>query len=66
MLLSGEPEWLFPFQDMHVGESFFIPTVKPSAIIYTIDTAAKKEKVRVKCYTVVYEGLLGVRTWRTE
>lgn len=66
MLLSNEPEWLFPFNAMHPGDSFFIPTLKPSAMIYTIETAAKKDGKKVKCFTVVYKGMLGVRAWYIE
>jgi len=49
---------------MEKGDSFFIPTTRPSSLIYTIETKAKKEKIKVRCYAVVYEGMLGVRTWR--
>lgn len=60
-----EPEWVFPFQGMAVGDSFFIPTVRPAAMIYTIDTRAKEAKMRVKAYTTIKDGYLGVRVWRT-
>jgi hypothetical protein len=59
-----EPEWVFPFSGMSIGDSFFIPTMKPAYMTYTIDTAAKKSDVRVKVFTVAEDGVLGVRTWR--
>lgn len=59
-----EPEWVFPFQAMDVGDSFFIPTLRPAGLIYTIDTRAKVCGIRVKSYTSSKEGHLGVRVWR--
>lgn len=60
-----EPEWLFPFDGMDVGDSFFIPTLRPAEMIYIIDTCAKRAKVRVRAYTSSKDGCLGVRAWRT-
>jgi hypothetical protein len=60
-----EPVWLFPFEYMGVGESFFIPTLKPAEMIYIIDTRAKAAKVKVKAYTAAKDGCIGVRVWRT-
>jgi hypothetical protein len=59
-----EPEWIFPYQWMQVGESFFVPTLRPAYMHYIIDTTAKRAEVQVKCYTMVDEGVLGVRAWR--
>ena len=59
-----EPEWIFPFQGMEVGESFFIPTVKPAALVYTIDTRSKAVGIKVKSFVTTKEGILGVRVWR--
>jgi len=50
---------------MSVGESFFIPTLKPAEMIYIIDTRAKAAKVKVKAYTAAKDGCIGVRVWRT-
>jgi hypothetical protein len=55
---------MLPFDSMEVGDSFFIPTLRPAETIYLIDTRAKECKVRVKSYATVKEGYLGVRTWR--
>jgi|TARA_R110000803_G_C11947981_1_gene317350 hypothetical protein len=49
---------------MQVGDSFFIPTLKSAPLIYSIETAAKRAKVKVKTYAVVEDDLMGVRTWR--
>jgi len=59
-----EPEWIFPFQGMEVGDSFFIPTVRPAALIYVVDSRAKVYGIKVKAYTVSKDGHLGVRVWR--
>ena len=60
-----EPEWLFPFDVMKVGDSFFIPTLEPAQLIYVIDTRAKAAKVKVRAYATTKDGHLGVRVWRT-
>jgi hypothetical protein len=59
-----EPDWVFPFEFMAVGDSFFIPTLRPAAMLYIVDTKAKVAKVRVRCYAVSKDGHLGVRVWR--
>lgn len=61
----SEPEWIFPFEGMAVGDSFFIPTVQPAQMMYIIDTRAKAVRVKVRAYAVTKDGLLGVRVWRT-
>lgn len=63
-MLSQEPEWILPFEGMSIGESFFIPTLKPSALIYAIESGAKRAQIKVKTYVVVKDGCLGVRTWK--
>jgi hypothetical protein len=60
-----EPEWLLPFEGMAIGESFFIPTLRPAELIYSIDCGSKRAKIRVKSYVTTKEGYLGVRCWRT-
>ena len=62
---SEEPVWLFPFQGMGIGDSFFIPTLKPASMIYIIDTRAKVLGYRVKIFPSMNDGCLGVRVWRT-
>ena len=59
-----EPEWIFPFQGMDVGDSFFIPTVKPAALIYVVDSRAKAYGIKVKAFAMSKEVHLGVRVWR--
>lgn len=65
MTRLNEPEWLLPFEAMRVGDSFFIPTLKPAELIYIIDTRAKVAGVRVKSFTSTKDGHIGVRVWRT-
>jgi hypothetical protein len=55
---------MLPFDSMEIGDSFFIPTLRPAETIYLIDTRAKECKVRVKSYAATKEGYIGVRTWR--
>jgi len=59
-----EPEWLLPFEFMQIGDSFFVPTLKPMEMLYIIDTRSKVAKVKVKSYTSSKDGRLGVRVWR--
>jgi hypothetical protein len=49
---------------MNNGDSFFIPTLKPSPLIYSVEKAAKKEKVKVKTYACIKDDVLGVRVWK--
>ena len=59
-----EPEWIFPFDGMEIGDSFFIPTLRFAEMIYAIDSGAKRAGVRVKCYITVKDDHIGVRAWR--
>lgn len=59
-----EPEWIFPFDGMKVGESFFIPTLQPARLIYAIDSGAKRAGLRVQYFITEKDGIMGVRTWR--
>ena len=60
-----EPEWIFPFDAMSVGDSFFIPTLRPSDMIFVIDNRAKAAGIKIKAYASSKDGRLGVRVWRT-
>jgi len=62
--MIDEPEWLFPYEYMEVGESFFMPTLHIANAHYIIDETSKKVGVYVKCYTVVEDEIIGVRCWR--
>jgi hypothetical protein len=59
-----EPEWIFPFQGMEIGDSFFIPTLRFAEMMYAVDSGSKRDKTRVKCYVSVKDSHLGVRVWR--
>ncbi len=63
-MLTKEPEWIFPFTAMDIGDSFFIPTLTPATLIFSIESGAKRAGIRVKCYTMKKEDVMGVRTWR--
>jgi|TARA_R110002020_G_scaffold90465_2_gene220307 hypothetical protein len=64
MRIHDEPEWIFPFEAMGIGESFFIPTLKTAQAIYAIESGAKRAKVKVKIFVVRKDGCMGVRCWR--
>jgi len=55
---------VFPYQGMEIGDSFFMPTVRPAYAHYIIDLTSKKVGIRVKTYTMIDDGVLGVRAWR--
>jgi hypothetical protein len=59
-----EPEWVFPFSGMEVGDSFFIPTLRFAEMIYAIDSGAKREGMLFKVYATYEDKHLGVRAWR--
>jgi len=59
-----EPEWILPFEGMQVGDSFFIPTLRPAELLYAIDCGAKRAKIRVKSYITTKDDTIGVRSWR--
>jgi len=64
MIQLPEPEWVFPFEGMRVGDSFFIPTLRFAEMIYTIDCGAKRAGIKVKSYITAKDKHIGVRTWR--
>jgi hypothetical protein len=59
-----EPEWIFPFEGMGVGDSFFIPTLKIAEMLYAVDCRSKVAQIKVKAYVSSKEGHIGVRVWR--
>jgi hypothetical protein len=61
---KNEPEWIFPFEAMAIGDSFFIPTLHPEELIYAINCGAKRAKMRFRPFITTYNGLIGVRAWR--
>jgi hypothetical protein len=64
MIQIPEPEWVFPFEVMEVGESFFIPTLRFAEMIYAIDSGSKRAGIKMKSYITSKDGHIGVRTWR--
>jgi hypothetical protein len=59
-----EPIWIFPFSGMDVGDSFFIPTLKSSEMMYAVDTQSKAAGIRVRAFATLKDGCFGVRVWR--
>lgn len=64
LISYDEPEWLLPFDYMKVGDSFFVPTLKPAQLLYVIDTRAKAAGIKVRIFTSSKDGCLGLRVWR--
>lgn len=62
--LHKEPGWIYPFMGMDIGDSFFIPTMKSSEIIYSAMEAGKEYGIKVKAYAAMKDGIMGVRVWR--
>ena len=62
--LYDDIEWVFPFEAMDIGESFFIPTLKTSHLIYAIESGAKRAGIRVKVFVNFKDNHIGVRVWR--
>ena len=62
--LSSEPEFIFPFGLMNIGDSFFIPTLRPAQLVYIVNSQAQLAKTRIRVYPAAKDGLLGVRVWR--
>tara|TARA_R100000935_G_C2837333_1_gene168899 strand:+ start:824 stop:1018 length:195 start_codon:yes stop_codon:yes gene_type:complete len=63
--MQGEPVWIFPFENMEIGESFFIPTLKSSAMIFAVESGAKRAGVRVRVYPSIKDECIGIRVWLT-
>ena len=61
---GDDPDWLLPFEGMDVGNSFFIPTLKPAQMVDVIQERAKAARVKVRVYTASTDGFMGVRVWR--
>jgi hypothetical protein len=49
---------------MEVGQSFFVPTLKPSPMLYAIESGAKRTGVKIRAFITMKDGCLGVRAWR--
>jgi len=64
-ILVNEPVWLFPFEGMSIGDSFFIPTLKPAVMLAIVQERAKAARVRVRVFAFSQDGCLGIRVWRT-
>jgi hypothetical protein len=58
-----EPEWVFPFNFMKQGDSFFIPSVRPAIMLTKAINAARKEGYTARGFVTRENGLLGVRVW---
>ena len=64
MVQIPEPDWVFPFEVMEVGDSFFVPTLRFAEMIYALDSGAKRAGIKVKSDITAKDDHIGVRTWR--
>lgn len=57
----------FPFADMKIGDSFFVPDMRTSAEMSSaIQNAKRSLKFKFMCRRVTEDGVaVGVRVWRT-
>ena len=54
MITHREAEWVFPFESMEIGDSFFIPTLKTAQTIYvSIESGGKRAKVKVRAFVTL-------------
>ena len=49
---------------MEVGDSFFIPTIRPAEMLYVVDVRAKQYKIKIKAYVSSKDDHFGIRVWR--
>lgn len=59
-----EPIWVFPLDNMCVGDSFWFPTLKINEMVYVLDCRAKDAGIRVRSFPCLKDGCIGVRSWR--
>jgi hypothetical protein len=62
--LTQEPVWIFPYEFIRVGESFFIPTLRPARMMYRASQCAVNANIKVKIFICSKEEHLGIRVWR--
>ena len=60
----NEPTWLFPYEYMDIGDSFFIPTLNTAEMVYAVECGAKRAKIQIKTFITSKDNHLGVRVWR--
>lgn len=58
----------YPFEQMAVGQSFFVPEAKARNVRSSVGHYQRRETVAAKFITrtVTEEGIKGVRVWRAE
>lgn len=58
----------YPLKDMQIGQSFFIPTNKPTNSQSTICILAKRLKIKLTTRSIYNdkEQLIGLRVWRVK
>lgn len=58
------PRHKYPFMELNIGESFFIPNVKAKQISGTAAQYARRNNVKLLVRTWTKDGVEGARVWR--
>jgi hypothetical protein len=61
---TGEPVWLFPFEYLSEGDSFFIPTLNQDEMVSIVMDRAKAAGVKIRAYPTTHDKIIGIRVWR--
>jgi len=61
---TGEPVWLFPFEFLAEGDSFFIPTLNQEEMVSIVLDRAKAVNIKVRAYATTHDKIIGIRVWR--
>lgn len=59
----------YPFREMEIGDSFFVPTDEPSDIVRIRSAASHMKRQHglvFACRAVCENGKAGIRVWRTK
>ena len=64
-ITSGRKPTKFPFTDMEVGDSVFVPEAKPNSSYASAATRNYSPHKFIQ-RTVIEDGVKGLRIWRTE
>lgn len=55
---------VYPWRDMDIGDSFFVPNGDQSGISAAARTYGKRHRVKFALRSVTEKGVKGVRAWR--
>lgn len=64
--VPGEGRSKYPWEQMDIGDSFFVPEPDAGAVRSAASAARKRLSTRYKCSKRVEDGVAGIRVWRIE